>query len=87
MYKIEFARKAAKFYQQVDDATAGRLNRIFEKLAEDPFNLPNVKQLKGELSGSCRIRMGDIRIIYSIDEFRKTIFIEIVGFRGSVYKK
>ncbi len=87
MYNIEFARKAAKFYQRVEAPVAGRLNRIFEKLAEDPLNLPNCKQLKGELSGSYRIRIGDVRIIYSIDESCKTVFIEIIGFRGNVYKK
>lgn len=42
MYRIEFARKAAKFYKRVDAVTARRINKILKNLEEDPFNLPNV---------------------------------------------
>jgi hypothetical protein len=38
MDKIEFAKRAAKFYQRVDDPTARRLNRIFERFSDDPYN-------------------------------------------------
>jgi mRNA interferase RelE/StbE len=86
MYRIEFARKAAKFYQRTDAATARRLNLIFEKLLKSPLNLPNIKQLKGNLVGSYRIRVGDIRIVYSIDDENEVIYIEVIGFRGDIYK-
>ncbi len=86
MYRIEFARKAAKFYQKSDTATVRRLNRICEKLSGNPFNLPNIKHLKGELAGSYRVRMGDIRIIYSVDEEANVVYIEAIGNRGGVYK-
>ncbi|RPJ82190.1 MAG: type II toxin-antitoxin system RelE/ParE family toxin [Deltaproteobacteria bacterium] len=86
MYRIEFAKKAAKFYQKTDTATAQRLNRVLERLTEDPFNLPNIKHLKGELAGSYRIRMGDIRIIYSVDQAARIVYIEVIGYRGDVYK-
>ncbi len=87
MYRIEFARKAAKFYERTDAVTARRLNLIFERLSEDPLNLPNTKHLKGELLGSYRIRMGEIRIVYSVDDENKAVYIEVIGFRGDVYKK
>jgi hypothetical protein len=47
MYKIEFAKRVVKFYERVDDPTARRLNRIFERFSEYPYNIPNVKHLKG----------------------------------------
>jgi len=87
MYRIEFARKAAKFYKRVDAVTVRRLNSIFRKLEENPFSLPNTKQLQAELSGSYRIRMGNIRIIYSVNKTDKIVYIEVIGFRGDVYKK
>jgi mRNA interferase RelE/StbE len=87
MYRIEFARKAARFYQRADTITARRLNLIFNRLSQDPLILPNTKRLKGELLGSYRIRMGDLRIIYSVDEENNVIYIEVIGFRGDVYKK
>jgi mRNA interferase RelE/StbE len=86
MYKIEFARKAAKFYQKTDTMTVKRLNRAFEKLSENPFSSSNIKHLTGVLSGSFRLRIGNIRIIYSVDDMNNTVYIEVIGYRGNVYK-
>lgn len=87
MYEIELSRKVAKFYQKVDNATVRRLNAAFDHLAEDPFNHNNIKPLSGELQGSFRLRVGNIRIIYSINDTIKIVYIEVIGFRGDVYKK
>jgi mRNA interferase RelE/StbE len=87
MYEIELSRKAAKFYQKAGTATVRRLNAAFDRLAEDPFNHNNIKPLSGELQGSFRLRVGNIRIIYSIDDTIKIVYIEVIGFRGDVYKK
>ncbi|MDM8555691.1 type II toxin-antitoxin system RelE/ParE family toxin [Desulfococcaceae bacterium HSG7] len=87
MYRIEFSRKAAKFYKRVDAVTVGRINNTLEKLEENPFGLPNTKHLKAEFIGSCRIRIGNIRIIYSVNDSEKIVYIEVIGFRGDVYKK
>ena len=86
MYKIELSRKAAKFYQKADTVTAKRLNLAFSRLAEDPFQQYNIKKLSGELKGSYRLRLGDMRIIYSVDEPKNIVYIEVIGFRGDIYK-
>jgi hypothetical protein len=31
--------------------------------------------------------MGNIRVIYSINDSDKIVYIEVIGFRGNVYKK
>ncbi|CAB1084408.1 hypothetical protein D1AOALGA4SA_11932 [Olavius algarvensis Delta 1 endosymbiont] len=87
MYEIKFSRKAAKFYQKVDTTTVRRLNAALSILAEDPFSHHSIKRLSGELKGSYRIRIGGIRIIYSVDDSQKIVYIEVIGFRGDVYKK
>ena len=86
MYKIELSRKAAKFYQKADTVTAKRLNLAFSRLAEDPFQQYNIKKLSGELKGSYRLRLGDMRIIYSVDEAKNIVYIEVIGFRDDIYK-
>ena len=86
MYKLELSRKAAKFYQKADTVTAKRLNLAFSRLAEDPFQQYNIKKLSGELKGSYRLRLGDMRIIYSVDEAKNIVYIEVIGFRGDIYK-
>lgn len=87
MYEIELSRKAAKFYQKADTTTVRRLNAAFDRLAEDPFHHYNIKPLSGELQGSYRLRIGNIRIIYSVDDTVKIVYIEVIGFRGDVYKR
>ncbi len=86
MYRIEFAKKAARFYKKANTITTRRLNLALERLAENPFSHPNIKRLSAELKGSYRLRIGDIRIIYSVDETNNIIYIEVIGFRGNVYK-
>ena len=86
MFKIELSRKAAKFYQKADTVTAKRLNLAFSRLTEDPFLQYNIKKLSGELKGSYRLRLGDMRIIYSVDEAKNIVYIEVIGFRGDIYK-
>lgn len=86
MYKIELSRKAAKFYQNADSITVKRLNFAFSKLSENSFSHYNIKRLSGELDGSLRLRVGSMRIVYSVDEISKIVYIEVIGFRGNVYK-
>jgi mRNA interferase RelE/StbE len=86
MYKIELSRQAAKFYQKTDTVTARRLNLAFAKLSENPCSHYNIKRLTGELKGSFRLRAGDIRIIYSVDDKTKIVYIEVIRPRGDVYK-
>ena len=86
MYNIELSRKAAKFYQKADTVIVKRLNLTFSKLAQDPFQQYNIKKLSGELKGSYRLRIGDMRIIYSVDEGKNIVYIEVIGFRGDIYK-
>jgi mRNA interferase RelE/StbE len=87
MYKIELARKAARFYQRADTVTARRLNQAFSRLAEDPFGHYSIKRLRGEFEGSYRLRVGEIRIVYSVDETKKIVYVEVIGYRGNVYRR
>ena len=87
MYEIRLSRKAARFYRRTDLPTTRRLNNVFDRLAENPFHQHNIKLLSGELQGSYRLRIGNIRIIYSVDNTLKIVYIEVIGFRGDVYKR
>jgi len=44
------------------------------------------KPLKGELSGKWSLRTGDYRIVYTIDEQKKTLTLLSVGHRKTVYR-
>ena len=85
MYRIELSRKAARFYERTDPLTARRLNLAFARLSQDPFKHHNIKRLCGELEGSFRLRVGNIRVIYSVDQSQRVVYIEVIRFRGNVY--
>ncbi|MDK2411762.1 type II toxin-antitoxin system RelE/ParE family toxin [Aphanizomenon sp. 202] len=47
---------------------AKKLARCFQTLEENPSFHPNIKPLKGNYSGYYRYRVGDYRVVYSIDD-------------------
>jgi mRNA interferase RelE/StbE len=46
----------------------------------------DARKLKGEWTGYYRIRKGKVRIILKPDSESRTVFVDIVNFRGSVYR-
>ena len=66
MYDIALTRNAQKFYEQAEDKTVRKLNRCFAQFKKNPYEHPNIKSLKGPLSGNFRYRIGDYRVVYQI---------------------
>lgn len=86
MYKVLSHKKAIKYYEGISDKTARKINKAIEKIRKNPFEDAHIKRLKGRLEGKYRYTIGDLRIVYSIDQEEKVIFIEAIGPRGDVYK-
>jgi mRNA interferase RelE/StbE len=55
-------------------------------LAENP-RPPGVTALKGKLRGMLRLRVGDWRIVYQVDDHTKTVVIAEIAHRGKVYER
>ncbi len=80
-YKIEFEKAAQKFIEKQDKPQRIRLYKAIYTLPEGN----DIKKLRGfELY---RLRVGDFRILYSIDEVVRIIKIENVDNRGDIYKR
>jgi mRNA interferase RelE/StbE len=62
-----------------------KVNKAVEKICSNPFRGAHIKKLVGKLGGKYRYDIGDLRIVYSVDENKKIIFIEAIGPRGDVY--
>ena len=83
LYKIVFAKRVRKDFRKIPARDANRLLRAIKLLAADP--LPShSKKLKGE--ELFRIRMGNDRVIYSIEGDRMIVAVVKVGHRKDVYK-
>jgi len=73
--------------KQLEHLTAAIQRRIVEKLATieaEPRGAGSVKLAGGR---NCyRVRVGDYRIVYEVDDARKTVFVTIIAHRREVYR-
>ena len=86
MHKILFHRNAVKFYRKADDALKKRIADAIDIVAGNPHPDSHIKKLKGDLKHMHRFRMGDLRILYEIDDEQETMWIKTIEWRGSAYK-
>ena len=85
MHKIVYTTQAAKSLLKMPRNTAQRIREKLELLAADPFApLPNVTKLQGR--PGYRLRVGDWRIIYEINEDSVVIVVLKIAPRGEVYR-
>ena len=86
MHKIVFHRNAVKFYRKADDALKVRVGDAIDVIARDPHRNNHIKKLKGDLKHMHRFRMGDLRILYEIDDEQEIVWIKTIEWRGAAYK-
>ena len=84
MYKIFYSKQAIKVLRKMPRNWANRIIKKIDELAVDPFLNRQVKSLRG--SETCRLRVGDWRVVYSINSNQLEIWIVKVAPRGEVYK-
>lgn len=77
--RIEYKKKAVKYINSCDKPTKQRLKEAIEKLP-----LGDVKKLSG-LETDYRLRVGDLRVLFSIDD--DTVTINDILPRGQAYKR
>ncbi len=80
-YVIRFEKAAEKFLRKQTPKTQQNLMKTIYRLPDGT----DIKRLKGY--DLYRIRVGNIRIIYSITEEIRVINIENIDNRGDVYKR
>ena len=83
-YEITYAHSALKSLRKLDGGVARRILTATGALAQDP-RPPGCLQLKGG-SGEMRIRVGDYRIIYDLEDDALVVLVLRIGHRGDVYK-
>jgi mRNA interferase RelE/StbE len=86
MHKIILHRNAVKFYRKSDNALKERAADAIDVIARNPHLDGHIKKLKGYLKHMHRFRMGDLRILYEIDDAQEIVWIKTIEWRGSVYK-
>jgi mRNA interferase RelE/StbE len=86
MYKVELSQEAQRFYAQCDKPASKKLARCFAWLEQNPRGGNNVKALKGKFAGAYRYRVGDLRVVYTINDCAVTVFVITIAKRSDVYE-
>lgn len=85
MYQLEITKPAIRALRR-SPANAARLIRgKLDQLAKDPMRAPNVKPLKGR--PGYRLRVGDWRVVYELDQAQRRLIVPDIGPGGSVYDR
>ena len=87
-WEIGISRQAGKFLDQrhlPDTFAVEAVRRALRKLHGETVAV-DLKRLSGKWAGCYRVRIGKIRVIFSIDLERRKALIEVVDNRGSAYR-
>jgi len=85
VYDVDFTGPAEDALRRLDKP---RSQRVLEKIKWLATNLPDVapEALAGEWRDFYKLRVGDYRVIYTVDEPARRIVIHLVGHRRDVYR-
>jgi mRNA interferase RelE/StbE len=83
-YSISLARSARKELEQLPGQITEKILVALEGLAGNP-RPTGVKKLHGQ-KNLWRIRIGDYRVIYSIDDASRKVDVAIIRHRSEVYR-
>jgi mRNA interferase RelE/StbE len=85
MYSTLFARAALKSLKRMPANTARTIRSKIERLARDP-HAPNNNALKLTGRDGYRLRVGDWRVIYELDDEQRRLVVLRIGPRGGIYE-
>ena len=85
-YTIEISTPAANALSKLEKANRLRIVGAIELLSVDP-RPPGAKMLRGGEHGRWRVRVGEYRIVYAIEDDRLLILVLRVAHRREVYDR
>ncbi len=84
-YRIVVERPAEKsLRRRIAPEHAGKIRRTIDDLADDPIP-PGTLELRGRRGR--RLRVGDYRVIYEIDDAKQVVTVVHVAHRRDVYRQ
>ena len=86
VYKLRLSHRADKYLFKLDKKTHKKILDRLETLKADPYNIPGVKLMSGYSKPRYRLRIGNYRAVYDIDDKGFVVIVLFIGPRGDVYK-
>ncbi len=83
-YRVELRPAAAKALRKLDPQVRGRIQGVIALLARDP-RPPAARALHGR--PGLRVRVGDYRIIYTVQDDILLVVVVTLGHRREIYER
>lgn len=83
-YRVELRPAAAKALRKLDPQVRGRIQGAIALLAQDP-RPPAARALQGR--PGLRVRVGDYRIIYTVQDDILLVVVVTLGHRREIYER
>ena len=84
-YRILISPRAARDLKKLGRTALKRIDKAILKLAVHPHPSGTRKIIANDIA-QYRIRIGDYRILYDVDESAKTVVILRIGHRREIYR-
>ena len=82
-FAVEVQRPAEKELAQLSSEVQQRIARALLRLADQPYPV-GCKKLRG--SDGYRIRVGDYRVLYTVDAAARKVVVSALGHRREIYR-
>jgi mRNA interferase RelE/StbE len=84
-YKIKFDRRVKKDFKSIQAQDIKRIKSAILKLSNNP-RPDSCTKLKGDKRDYYRIRVGNYRVVYSVEDEILLVLVVTVGHRKKIYK-
>lgn len=85
MYKIVYTTTFQKDFKKLDNFIAKRIYGKLSELARNPYNIKPLKYPPKDLPNLCKLRVGDWRVLFWIDNIKESIILYTVEHRSKIY--
>ncbi len=84
MYRVDISKRAAKEIRDLPVAIVPRVHAAIVALATDP-RPTGCKKLIDSRESLWRIRIGDYRVVYTVDDVVRVVDVRKAGHRKDIY--
>ena len=86
-YKILLSPHAVRQYKKLEPSVKPSVQAGIDILQRAPLAGPKIKRLKGRLHAYYRYRVGDYRIVYTVDAQEHAVYIDYIQHRKDIYRE
>lgn len=87
MPELLLHRRVQRYVRRLGADLKDKVKASLAKLAEDPDNYPGAITMSGQWQGYRRIRIGNLRVIYTYQAAEEIVYVDYLGPRVEIYKR